>query len=164
MARPAPGQDDHIGRSPGSRVAASSGLPKTPIDVSVAIPTSLTAYSCGGSRRVDRGLTAFPFNPMEKSPSKPKQILPSACRGFVKVNGWPRIVGVDQNSLRDAMLIQISTTAFATRYQRPVICLYKDERVCHRPQVYQVLKESCAANPSQELSMLCSVSCVSHKN
>lgn len=55
-------QDDHIGRSPGLRVNASPNLPDIHCGVSVVFSVSLTAYSCGGSRRFNlSGLTAFPF-------------------------------------------------------------------------------------------------------
>ena len=50
------------GRSPGSRVVADARLPGNP---SGNRERRLSAYSCGGSRGLDResGLTAFPFFP-----------------------------------------------------------------------------------------------------
>ena len=50
------------GRSPGSRVVAGARLPGNP---SGNRERRLSAYSCGGSRGLDResGLTAFPFFP-----------------------------------------------------------------------------------------------------
>jgi hypothetical protein len=44
---PRPGKGDHLGRSPGLRVTALTGLPG--VCPQWHIPSSLAAYSCGGS-------------------------------------------------------------------------------------------------------------------
>jgi hypothetical protein len=50
MRAPRPGKGDHLGRSPGSRVVALTGLPG--VLPQWHCPSSLTAYSCGGSRGI----------------------------------------------------------------------------------------------------------------
>ena len=71
----APGQGETFGRSPDLRVIAWPDLPITH-GMTVALPASLSAYSCGGSRGVGKECrTAFPFNRTANRPDRSRRTI-----------------------------------------------------------------------------------------
>ena len=95
-ARPAHGQGDHFGRSPDLRVNALPGLPN-PLSRGDQwhMPTSLAAYSCGGSPGV--GLAPSPGSLFIR-------------RGDARTEALSNYSGRFQDAMRDASPSMLETT------------------------------------------------------
>ena len=92
-------QPDRVinGRSPDLRVFACLGLP---VIKQWRYPASLSAYSCGGSRRIGCRRTAFPFNSLTRLCSRDHQSISIISIKKIKTkSGIPSLPNKSHNLL-----------------------------------------------------------------